>query len=108
MSRTRRLLLAGGAVCLLLLGYGIHYLSGMVSVGIGYSAKTMCSGVFVSGRDQISILNEDLAHGHPLEKWMELEVDPDRRIVTASVAGLIRRQAQFREGLGCTRPPATS
>ena len=62
----------------------------------------MCSGVFLSGRDPASVLNEDLAHDTPLASLIGIEVDAEHRVVTVSWAGLVQRRALFREGLGCT------
>src|ERR1700761_192333 len=66
----------------------------------GYSAKVACSGIFVSGRVQDSVLRNDLA-SFPLNlSWVS--VDYQDSSVTASVLGLARRKAVYRWRLGAT------
>jgi len=85
---------AGVMISIILVGYN------MARVGTGYSSKIMCSSVFVSGRDPAEIERVDLlaAEGYPIG----MEVDRERREVTASVLGMFKSRAVFRPGLGCT------
>ena len=71
------------------------------SVGAGYKAKVLASGVFVSRRDPDEIVREDFAH-IPQMKWLSHKIDRDEGAVEVSFLGLIRRKAIYREGLGCT------
>ena len=72
-------------------------------VGSAYVAHMMCSGVFVSGRTPASIVASDLAADDlaPL-RYVSAHVDADAHLVTASVFGLARRTAIYRDDLGCT------
>ncbi len=72
----------------------------MGAVGTGYTAKIMCSSVFVSGRDPEDVWEVDLAM--PRGYFVGYEVDFEDKSVEASVFGLFRRKAVYRDGLGCT------
>ena len=92
-------------VALVLLGaaiVGIYYGSKLAAVGTAFTAKTLCSGVFVSHRDPGSVLGTDLSPDiHPILRYLDARVDPDAREVTASLFGLAERRATYREGFGC-------
>ena len=72
-----------------------------VVLGPGFLAHLICSGTFVSGRDPQAVLTEDLRNYGPVSlfRW---HVDRSDKTVTASLFGLAKREAVFREGLGCT------
>jgi len=73
----------------------------LAPIGIGYKAKILCSGIFVSHREPGSILSEDLSY--PPELGIaKTKINYEDRSVTASVYGLMKREAVYREGLGCT------
>jgi hypothetical protein len=72
-------------------------------IATAFYAKTLCSGVFVSGRDPASLLSQELSPDDiPELRPVRAEVDRERRRVIARFAGLAERVAQFRPGLGCT------
>ena len=56
----RRLLRLILIVVAILLGIGGFYLVQGAKILVGLKAKVLCSGVFLSGRDPTSILDEDL------------------------------------------------
>ncbi|NAY90966.1 serine hydrolase [Muricauda sp. JGD-17] len=64
----------------------------------GYAAKNMASGVFVAGRSEASLSQND--NNVPLVKLAETEIDTKQEIASASVYGLLERKALYREGLG--------
>jgi CubicO group peptidase (beta-lactamase class C family) len=66
-------------------------------VGTGYAAKVLCSGVFVAGRSQESLLAEDL----DWYWWLRPRVDLEARTASAHLLGLARSSAVYRDGLGC-------
>ncbi len=101
-SLTRKALLGLGIVVVLLLGYGIYYLWQNGPIGTGYTAKMLCSSVFVSMRDPEAVLSEDLVIAR--ENFIDAEVDYEGKSVTAEIPGLFKfkRRAVYREGLGCT------
>lgn len=91
-------LLAGGA-----LAYGAYTLSRLAPIGTAFTAKTLCSGVFVSGRAAQAVLAEDVrADSHPLLRAVTAAVDTRQQRVDARFLGLAQRVAQYRPGLGCT------
>ena len=102
-SRSRVLALAVA----LAMGAGIvaaaYHLSRIAPIGTAYAAKTLCSGVFVSGRDPQSVIDEDIMAGvHPLLRFVSPEIDRSRRRASARFLGFALRQAQFRPSMGCT------
>lgn len=66
----------------------------------GFAAKGMCSGVFVAGRDAGSVKNTDLSF-FPIS-LATVKVNRDHRSATATLFGLAKRTAIYRDGLGCT------
>lgn len=72
-------------------------------VAAGMTAKAICSGVFVSGRDPGAVIRDDLA---PYDSFLldavTATVDRERQRVSAALLGLGDRVAIHREGLGCT------
>ena len=76
----------------------------LIRVASAYSAKIVCSNVFIAGRDADETLRIDVqAPGHPILKYIRLSVDKEAGSVKASLLGLFgREQAIYREGFGCT------
>jgi CubicO group peptidase (beta-lactamase class C family) len=68
-----------------------------------YAAKTVCSNVFMAGRDVDAILQADLlALGHPVFRLMKIDVSAVDHGVDASLFGLFaERHARYVEGRGC-------
>ena len=79
----------------------------LVKVAAGYSAKIVCSNVFVADRDSAEVLKIDVqAPGHWLLGYMSVKVDRDTRMVTAGLLGLFGDGlAIARDGFGCTSVP---
>jgi hypothetical protein len=72
-------------------------------VAAGIKAKSICSGVFLSGRDPAALQREDLApYGSSPLDAVSVQVDRERRRVSASMFGLGENVAIYRDGLGCT------
>lgn len=98
MSRKK---ITGYAVLLVLLGalaYGLKYGLSYAYIGSSYAAKTVCSCVFVSGRDLKTVQSQDL-YAVP---FATTEVDQTARTVSANIYGLAHTKAMYREGMGCT------
>jgi len=98
-------------ICLILLtlfvavlgAIAFHWIYLTALLGSGYMAETLCSGLFVSGRDRKSIFAEDLSGpGYELLALFQADIDEQRKQVTGSTFGLWPRTAVYREGLGCT------
>ncbi len=75
----------------------------LIRVGAGYSAKIVCSNVFLAGRTGGEVLAVDVqAPGHPLLRLMDVDVDRTGGTVTASLLGLFAPMtAVVRPGTGC-------
>src|ERR1700676_1513565 len=72
-------------------------------VGANYSAKIVCSNVFLAGRDPDAVLRTDVqAPGVALLRLMRVSVDRERRVVHAGLLGFIGDGlAVARPGTGC-------
>ncbi|TIS55206.1 serine hydrolase [Mesorhizobium sp.] len=79
----------------------------LIRVGSGYSAKIICSNVFLAGRDANEVLAVDVqAPGHPLLRLMKVSVDKEKGTVSAGLFGVLGKSvAVVRDGLGCTSVP---
>ncbi|MCU0576562.1 MAG: beta-lactamase family protein [Desulfobacterota bacterium] len=79
-------------------GVGVFLMTQVAPIGTAYAAKRLCSCVFVSQREASSVLDEELGkYG-----YIGTSIDYDQKTVTASVLGLAKRTAVYRDGLGCT------
>ncbi|RWM14169.1 MAG: class C beta-lactamase-related serine hydrolase [Mesorhizobium sp.] len=79
----------------------------LIRVGSGYSAKIVCSNVFIAGRDPNQVLAVDVqAPGHPLLKLMKVSVDKERGLVSAGLLWVLGKSvAVERDGVGCASVP---
>ncbi|USX16743.1 beta-lactamase family protein [Oxalobacteraceae bacterium OTU3CAMAD1] len=105
-----RLLLAVGAI-LIILAIGAWALIAnppeLLRIGAAYAAKTVCSNVFVAGRDSAGVLAHDVqAPGHPILEHLEVRIDQQRKVVRADLFGVIGGGvAVYRPGTGCAVVP---
>jgi len=95
--------MAGVAVVVLVAGIAVlFYGSRLAAIGTAYTAKILCSGVFLSHRDPQSLLDTDLsADDLAFLRHVDVQVDRAAGKVTASFFGFARRQAVYLEGRGC-------
>jgi CubicO group peptidase (beta-lactamase class C family) len=79
----------------------------LLRVGANYSAKVVCSNVFLAARNPEEVLSLDVqAPGIALLKFMRVSVDRERGVVRAGFLGFIGDGlAQWRTGKGCTVVP---
>ncbi|MDG4906696.1 serine hydrolase [Mesorhizobium sp. WSM4898] len=79
----------------------------LIRVGSGYTAKIVCSNVFIAGRDPNEVLAVDVqAPGHPLLKLMKVSVDKERGLVSAGLLWTLGKSvAVERHGVGCASVP---
>jgi CubicO group peptidase (beta-lactamase class C family) len=79
----------------------------LIRVASGYTAKIVCSNVFIAGRDPDQVLQVDVqAPGHPILKLMTVDVDRQAKVVRAGLFGFIGTgMAVARDGYGCTNVP---
>ncbi|MEO0469972.1 MAG: serine hydrolase [Bacteroidota bacterium] len=82
---------------LLLVGIVIG-LNLLIPTGAAYSAKILCSSVFVADREAEAVIAKDL--GFYSFIWMD--VDEVKKQTHASFLGMWKRTAVYREGLGCS------
>ncbi|UIK03558.1 serine hydrolase domain-containing protein [Neorhizobium galegae] len=99
-----------GVIVVGLIGLGIWLYTSppeLLRVGSGYSAKMVCSNVFLAGRDSSEVLAVDVqAPGHPLLRLMRVSVDRTEKRVHAALLGIFAgNDAVYREGLGCAVVP---
>lgn len=79
----------------------------LLRVGANYAAKMVCSNVFIAGRDGQAVLAEDVqAPGHPVLKYLQIQVDQQRKTVRAQFLGFAGDgMAVYRPGTGCAVAP---
>jgi CubicO group peptidase (beta-lactamase class C family) len=100
-SRSFMKLLTAGLAVMLAAGVVGYYKIGKIAlVGTGYNAKILCSSVFVSGRNPADVEKVDL--GATASIPFTNEIDLSRRTASATLFGLYKQTAVYREGLGCT------
>lgn len=71
-------------------------------VASAYVGKTLCSEIFVAGRDEATVRRDDLVGIDPMLQRVEAVVDRSHARVVASLFGLGRTVVVFRRGYGCT------
>ncbi|MGV8938820.1 MAG: serine hydrolase domain-containing protein [Allorhizobium sp.] len=76
----------------------------LLRVGTGYSAKIVCSNVYLTGREAGAVLASDVqAPGNPLLRLVDVDVDSTQKRVTARFLRLFAPSvAVYRDGFGCT------
>jgi CubicO group peptidase (beta-lactamase class C family) len=87
-------------ILLAVIGYIVYYCWGGFQVISGYSAKNACSCTFIQRRTKESIEQEELGE-FPVSLG-SIEINTSDSSVTATVLGLAKRKAIFRNGFGCT------
>lgn len=92
-----------GLVFIGVIGFGAYYLDGAMPIGTGYSAKYVCSQVFLAGRDPDQVFEQDVKPTHILFQPVRVKVDRKNKTVTATAFGSWKPMtAVYREGCGCT------
>lgn len=89
------LVVAGGA-------FAVLKFDSMAGVGAGYMAKVACSEIFLAGRDPTVVTAGDFNGISPVLERVRLTIDQGRKTVSASVFGLGRAKAVYRDDYGCT------
>jgi CubicO group peptidase (beta-lactamase class C family) len=96
-NKIKKLLFLLSAVLVLLIVY-VCWIS--FPIATGYGAKVLCSGVFVSGRNEQAIIAEDLDF-FPVN-CAKCKIDFKDSSATCSLLGLATHKAIYRKGLGAT------
>lgn len=100
MSRGRIALLSLLALSALLVGAVAWYLGPIAPIATGYAAKTVCSGVFVSGRAADDVTGD--LPDNPLVPFLRTSVDEEQGHVRTTLLGAWGSTAYATPGLGCT------
>lgn len=77
------------------------YLSNAPKVATGLAAKLSCSAHYVSGFSKQQAIEDNISYSDIL-KWVQVDFHPADKSVTASIYGLAKSVAYFREGYGCS------
>jgi len=88
------------AILTVLVAYAIFYSWRSFPIISGFGAKGLCSCMFVTGRAEADVKNEEL--GDFPFTLASYEVNITDSSVTGTVWGLAKRKAIYRKGLGCT------
>lgn len=68
----------------------------------GLSAKLLCSGVFVAGREADDVFHRDVVPSHQLAAHGSYDINRQLEEVTVSSYGLYTQKAKYNPGLGCS------
>ena len=100
-----------GIVVLLviLLGGAFYFLSNAMPTGSGYSAKYICSMVFLGNRNAEEVIENEIKPTHIIFNLVSSEVDREKKEVRSVGLGFLSPMtAIFRKGIGCTLAVNTS
>ena len=93
------------ALLLFIAGSG-WYFNQAFPVFLGFAAKSLCSGVFVSGRPAEEVFQLDIAPVVFFSPLLQRHVDPVGKTATVKLTGLFAKQATYHDGCGCTLLPS--
>ena len=77
-----------------------------LDLSAAFLAKSLCSGLWVNGREREEFLANDILFGREQLEAIELVDDEQAHAVTSSIGGKILYRAVFNAGHGCTILPA--
>lgn len=101
MKRTLKWMV--GAVLAAGIGFVIYFLNGALPIGTGYSAKYLCSQIFLAGRNLEVVFENEIKPTHVLFWPVSSRVDYETKTVTSKAFGFWKPMtAVYREGCGCT------
>lgn len=90
------------ALALAVLAATLGWVNPAARVASAYVGKTLCSEVFLAGRDEAVVRKVDLANISPALQAVHADIDRGRRRVEAALFGLGRATVMYRPGFGCT------
>jgi CubicO group peptidase (beta-lactamase class C family) len=90
------------ATWLLIMGavYLIYFCFNMFPVISGYGAKSLCSCVYLQGRSETDVINQEL--GTILGKVGSFSLNREDSSASGQVLFMFKKKAIYRKGLGCT------
>jgi CubicO group peptidase (beta-lactamase class C family) len=90
-------------ILLIALGVGIYFVDSALPIGNGYTAKYLCSQVFLSGRNGGYVFEHEVKPTNALFSLIKYSIDYKDKTVTATGPGFGKPlTALYREGFGCT------
>jgi CubicO group peptidase (beta-lactamase class C family) len=101
--------IAGILGVLLLAVIGVLWYLKIPTSLMGMAAKSVCSGVFVAGREPEAVFEEDVLPASSLLTVISMKTDEEQRSSTARLFGVLSRTAWLVEDRGCVldvEPPA--
>jgi CubicO group peptidase (beta-lactamase class C family) len=102
-GRLVRVLLIGGLIATSAIVFGARRATPVADVALGFTAKGLCSSIFLGGIEKEQAL-DDLPD-HPLLKVVRVRVDQADGTVSAGIPGVSRRTAAYNPSTGCTLYP---
>ncbi len=78
---------------------------GIPATAAGLAAKSLCSGMFLAGRRQQDVVDNDLLPASGLLRFVDLRVDPEQERVRGRMLWSRERTAMRLPGLGCVLDP---
>ena len=101
--KRRTWVVVGSVAVLVVISVLGYLLPRIVAVGTAFYAKQLCSGVFISHRDPVRVVRDDLERYPPwiITWFIGSTVHRDRAAVEAHWLGIGRRIARFQSGQGC-------
>ncbi len=100
MSRLKLTLIS---LVVVVFSVAFYFLNSAFPIGTGYTAKYICSHVFLANREPKSLFQREIKPTHILFSLVSYEVDYDKKIVTTRALGFLKKTiALYREGVGCT------
>ncbi len=95
-----RITVVGTWILILGVVYGIYFAFNMFPVIAGYGAKSLCSCVYLQGRNEQDVIKQEL--GTFMGKFGSFAVNPEDSSASGKVLFFSNKKAIYRKGLGCT------
>lgn len=106
MSRRTIFLIITGLIIaglvITVLGAGISKVNITARTGAGYTAKVLCSEVFLGNRSIDEVRANEFAGIHPMLKNLSVRKNASTRSISVSLYGFGKTTAYFTPGTGCT------
>ncbi len=100
---SKKVIMAFFLIVISIIGFGVYFLNDALVIGTGYSAKYICSQVFLANRNPDLVFENDIKPTHPLFQPIRSSVDYENKTVTSKAFGFWKPMtAVYREGCGCT------
>jgi CubicO group peptidase (beta-lactamase class C family) len=101
-ARARRLVLtAPGLILLATIGAAWSYGTRLIAMGTAYTAKMVCSEVFVAGREPDAVLADLGVDDLAALRFIDASIDSVAKTATASLYGLAKSTVRYRDAVGC-------